>query len=78
MLYNPEDAVAVAAKGLRSGHCEGRFIKRNFDDFDESEDNSNDGARYRERREEAKYNKKAKKIAANMEAMIEGKRRVKT
>ena len=78
MLYDPEDAVAVAAKLLRSGHCEGRFIKRNFDDFDESNYNSNDGARDWERRARGKYKNKAKKRAANMETMIEGKIRVKT
>ena len=65
-------------KGLRSGHCEGRCIKRTFDDFDKSEDDRNNGARDRESRSKAKYNKKDNNRAANIEAMIEGKRRVKT
>ena len=43
-LYNPEDSSAAAAKGMRSDHCEVRFVKLNFDDFDDSDKNSNDGA----------------------------------
>ena len=57
-MYNPEAASAAAAKGLRSGHCKVRFIKGNFDDFDKSEDNSNNGARDRERRAKAKYKRR--------------------
>ena len=43
-MYNPEDASAAAAKGMRSNHCKVRFIKRNLDDFDNSDKNSNNGA----------------------------------
>ena len=63
---------------LRSGHCKGRFIKHNFDDFDDSDDNINGGASDRERRAKAKYKNKADKRVAKLEAMIEEKIRVKT
>ena len=63
-LYNPEAASAPEVKGLRSGHCEGRCIKRTFDDFDKSEDVSNNGARDRERRSKDKYKKKEDNRAA--------------
>ena len=68
----------MAAKGLKSGHCEDRSIKRNFDDFDESKDNSNNGARDQERRAKDKYKKKDDKRSAKLEVMIQGKIRVKT
>ena len=77
-MYDPEAASAAAAKGLRSGHCKGRFIKRNFDDFDESDDEKNGRASDQERIEKAEYKKKADKRAVNLEATIEGKIRVKT
>ena len=77
-MYDPKAKSAVAAKGLRSGHCKGRFFKRNFDDFDGSDDDINGGASNRERRAKAKYKKKADKRATNLEAMIEVKIRVET
>ena len=43
-MYNPEDASAAATKGMSSDHCKGRLIKRNFDDFDDSDENSNNRA----------------------------------
>ena len=77
-MYDPKAASSAAAKGMRSRRCKGRFIKHNFDDFDNSEVDSNGRASDWERRAKAKYKKKANKIAAKLEAMIEGKIRVKT